>query len=32
MSVGYPQQIRRPHAQPQRSGMLRKLARLGYLT
>jgi hypothetical protein len=32
MSVGYPQQIRRPLAQPQRSEMLRKLARFGYLT
>jgi hypothetical protein len=32
MSVGYPQQIRRPMAQPQRSDMVRKLARFGYLT
>jgi hypothetical protein len=31
MSVGYPQQIRRPIARPHRSEMLRKLARFGYL-
>jgi hypothetical protein len=30
MSVGYPHQIRRPAAQPQRSDRLRKMARFGY--